>query len=133
MKKKTMARLGLGLCLFTNMTGGLPWLDLTNALTGWNLDAPELQRCGERIQNLRAAFNWREGIRPADFAPHPRMMGQGDGLLTEGPLRGVTVPLDALRRDYYTAMHWNTETGHLGAQRARELGIDGLLAGYLDA
>ncbi len=33
---------GLGLCLFTNMTGGLPWLDLTNALTGWNLDAKEL-------------------------------------------------------------------------------------------
>jgi aldehyde:ferredoxin oxidoreductase len=124
---------GLGLCLFTNMTGGLPWLDLTNALTGWNLDAPELQRCGERIQNLRAAFNWREGIRPADFVPHPRMMGQGDGLLTEGPLRGVTVPLHELRRDYYTAMHWNPETGHLGVQRARELGIDGLLAGYLDA
>jgi aldehyde:ferredoxin oxidoreductase len=124
---------GLGLCLFTNMTGGLPWLDLTNALTGWNLDAPELQRCGERIQNLRAAFNRREGIRPADFAPHPRMMGQGDGLLTEGPLRGVTVPLEELRRDYYTAMHWNPETGHLDAQHARKLGIDGLLAGYLDA
>jgi aldehyde:ferredoxin oxidoreductase len=124
---------GLGLCLFTNMTGGLPWLELTNALTGWNLDAPELQRCGERIQNLRAAFNRREGIAPDDFAPHPRMMGQGDGLLDDGPLRGVTVPLEELRRDYYTAMHWNTRTGHLAPQRARELGIDQLLAGYLDA
>ena len=61
------------------------------------------------------------------------MMGQGDGLLDDGPLRGVTVPLEELRRDYYTAMHWNPETGHLAAQRARELGIDGLLAGYLDA
>jgi aldehyde:ferredoxin oxidoreductase len=124
---------GLGLCLFTNMTGGLPWLDLTNALTGWNLDAPELQRCGERIQNLRAAFNRREGIRPGDFAPHPRMLGQGDGLLDDGPLRGVTVPLEQLKRDYYAAMHWNPETGNLEPQRARELGIDGLLAGYLDA
>jgi aldehyde:ferredoxin oxidoreductase len=124
---------GLGLCLFTNMTGGLPWLELTNALTGWSLDAPELQRCGERIQNLRAAFNRREGIRPADMKPHPRMLGEGDGLLDDGPLRGVTVPLEQLKRDYYVAMHWNPETGHLAPQRARELGIDGLLAGYLDA
>jgi len=108
-------------------------LDLTNALTGWNLDAPELQRCGERIQNLRAAFNRREGIAPRDFAPHPRMMGQGDGLLDDGPLRGITVPLEELRRDYYTAMHWNPETGHLDAQHARKLGVDQLLAGYLDA
>jgi hypothetical protein len=61
------------------------------------------------------------------------MMGQGDGLLTEGPLRGVTVPLHALRRDYYTAMHWNPETGISARSGARELGIDGLLAGYLDA
>ena len=49
--------------------------------------------------------------------------------------RGVAVAaqLHELRRDYYTAMHWNPETGHLQTQRARELGIDGLLAGYLDA
>jgi len=124
---------GLGLCMFTNIMGGLPWLDLTNALTGWNLDAPELLRCGERIQNLRAAFNLREGIAPRDFAPHPRMLGQGDGLLDDGPLRGVTVPLDQLKRDYYAAMHWNPETGNLERQRARELGLEGLLAGYLDA
>ncbi|HPG27795.1 MAG TPA: aldehyde ferredoxin oxidoreductase family protein, partial [Myxococcota bacterium] len=102
---------GLGLCLFTNMTGGLPWLDLTNALTGWGLDPKELLRCGERIQNLRAAFNLREGIAPADFAPHPRMLGEGDGLLEAGPLRGVRVPLAALKRDYYEAMQWDPESG----------------------
>jgi aldehyde:ferredoxin oxidoreductase len=124
---------GLGLCLFTNMTGGLPWLELTNALTGWNLDAHELQRCGERIQNLRAAFNLREGIRPGDMKAHPRMLGEGDGLLDDGPLRGIHVPLDQLKRDYYVAMHWNPETGQLDAKHARELGLDGLLAGYLDA
>lgn len=124
---------GLGLCLFTNMTGGLPWLELTNAVTGFGLDAAELLRCGERIQNLRAAFNRREGIGPRDVKPHPRMLGEGDGLLDDGPLKGVTVPLEALRRDYYAAMHWNPETGHLEAKRARELGIDGMLAGYLEA
>jgi aldehyde:ferredoxin oxidoreductase len=124
---------GLGLCLFTNLTGGLPWLDLTNALTGWNLTPQELLACGERIQNLRAAFNRREGIKPADFKPHPRMLGEGDGLLNAGPLRGITVPLPQLKDDYYRAMHWNVESGNLSAQRARELGLSELLAGYVDA
>jgi hypothetical protein len=61
------------------------------------------------------------------------MLGEGDGVLKEGPLRGISVPLVELRRDYYEAMRWNPETGHLSPDRARELGIDDLLAGYLDA
>lgn len=124
---------GLGLCMFTNLTGVLPWLDLTNALTGWNLTAPELLASGERIQNLRAAFNVREGIRPGDFQPHPRMLGEGDGNLDGGPLRGVTVPLQALKNDYYRAMAWDPTTGHLARARAEQLGIATLLEGYLDA
>jgi aldehyde:ferredoxin oxidoreductase len=82
---------GLGLCMFTMLTGRLPWLELVNAVTGWDLDERDLLRAGERIQNLRAAFNWREGLRPADFTAHPRMMGEGDGNLAAGPLKGVRV------------------------------------------
>jgi aldehyde:ferredoxin oxidoreductase len=124
---------GLGLCLFTNLTGGLPWLELTNALTGWGMTEKELLLAGERIQNLRAAFNRREGIRPADFAPHPRMLGEGDGNLQTGPLKGIRVPLGALRDDYYRAMHWNPQTGHLSRAHAEALGLTALLDGYLDA
>jgi aldehyde:ferredoxin oxidoreductase len=124
---------GLGLCLFTNLTGGLPWLELTNALTGWRMTERDLLLAGERIQNLRAAFNRREGIRPADFAPHPRMLGEGDGNLQSGPLKGIKVPLEELKRDYYRAMHWNPQTGHLSRARAEALGLASLLDGYLDA
>lgn len=124
---------GLGLCMFTNLTGGLPWADLVNGVTGWGYSDEELLDCGERIQNLRAMFNVREGIKPADFAPHPRMLGQGDGLLPEGPLRGVTVPLDELKRDYYVAMSWDPETGHLSRRRAEQLGLGEMLEGYVDA
>ncbi|MEZ4367439.1 MAG: aldehyde ferredoxin oxidoreductase C-terminal domain-containing protein [Kofleriaceae bacterium] len=70
---------GLGICMFTLLTGSLPWAELTNAVTGWDVDDAELLRAGERIQNLRAAFNRREGIAPADFKPHRRMLGEGDG------------------------------------------------------
>ena len=124
---------GLGLCMFTNLTGQLPWIDLTNALTGWKMTQKDLLLAGERIQNLRAAFNRREGIAPDDFQPHPRMQGEGDGNLKTGPLKGVRVPLQQLKDDYYRAMHWNLRTGHLAPERAEALGMTALLAGFLDA
>jgi aldehyde:ferredoxin oxidoreductase len=124
---------GLGLCMFTTLTGGLPWVDLVNALTGWGIDQKDLLTAGERIQNLRAAFNWREGLKPGDFQPHPRMLGQGDGLLASGPLQGITVPLHELRDDYYRAMGWNRDTGRLAKSRADALGMTDLLGAYVDA
>lgn len=123
---------GLGLCMFTMLTGSLPWAELTNAATGWNLTDADLLKCGERIQNLRAAFNRREGIKPADFAPHPRMLGEQDGNLDAGPLKGVRVPLPVLRDDYYASMQWNKATGHVSKARATELGMADLLEGYTD-
>jgi aldehyde:ferredoxin oxidoreductase len=123
---------GLGLCMFTSLTGGLPWLELTNALTGWGLTDEDLIACGERIQNLRSAFNRREGIRPGDMKAHPRMLGEGDGLLTRGPLRGIRVPLYELRDDYLRNMQWNPESGLLSKSRADELGIRDLLGRYVD-
>jgi len=122
---------GLGLCLFTNLTGGLPWLELTNALTGWNLTPHELLDCGERIQNLRHAFNVREGVKPTDFNIPKRMMGRGDGHLAEGPLRDISVPIERLKKDYQKAMTWNPASGKLSKVRAAELGIDDLLEGYV--
>lgn len=124
---------GLGLCMFTMLTGRLPWLELVNAVTGWGLDERDLLRAGERIQNLRAAFNWREGLRPADFTAHPRMMGEGDGNLPAGPLKGVRVALPVLRDDYYGHMRWDLTTGRLSRARADELGLTELLGEYVGA
>ena len=123
---------GLGLCMFTMLTGSLPWADLLDAVTGWGLTEADLLVCGERIQNLRAAFNRREGIKPADFKPHRRMLGEGDAALDAGPLKGVRVALPVLKDDYYGAMHWNPTTGNLTKARATELGMSELLAGYTE-
>ncbi|MEO0326104.1 MAG: aldehyde ferredoxin oxidoreductase family protein, partial [Myxococcota bacterium] len=124
---------GLGLCLFTNLTGGLPWLEMTNALTGWDLTPQELLACGERIQNLRHAFNVREGVLPKDFNVPGRMFGRGDGLLTSGPLKNIDVPVESLRGDFHAAMGWDPETGKLAASRAAALGLDGLLGEHVAA
>jgi aldehyde:ferredoxin oxidoreductase len=123
---------GLGLCMFTLITGTLPWLELVNSVTGWDVNEQDLLEAGERIQDLRAAFNWREGIRPSDFTAHPRMMGEGDGNLAAGPLKGIRVPLTLLRDDYFTAMRWNHQTGRLAHARATELGIAELLGDYVE-
>lgn len=123
---------GLGLCMFTLLTGSLPWTDLLNAATGWDYSDADLLRCGERIQNLRAAFNRREGIKPADFAPHPRMLGEGDGNLPAGPLKSIRVPLPMLKDDYYSAMKWDKTTGNVSKTRAAELGMADLLEGFTD-
>jgi aldehyde:ferredoxin oxidoreductase len=123
---------GLGLCMFTMLTGSLPWTELVNAATGWGITDADLLTCGERIQNLRAAFNRREGLGPSDFKPHPRMLGEQDGLLAAGPLRGVRVPLPMLRDDYYRAMAWSTSSGALSKLRAEQLGMAEILAGYVD-
>lgn len=123
---------GLGLCMFTMLTGRLPWTELLNAATGWRFTEADMLMCGERIQNLRAAFNRREGILPADFKPHPRMLGEGDGNLAAGPLKGIRVALPVLKDDYYTNMKWNTSTGDLSRARATELGMSEILDGYLE-
>ena len=112
---------------------GMSLVALTNALTGWSMTEKDLLLAGERIQNLRAAFNRREGLAPGDFAPHPRMLGEGDGNLRSGPLKGIKVPLVELKTDYYRAMHWNPQTGHLSREHAEKLGLAQLLDGYLDA
>jgi aldehyde:ferredoxin oxidoreductase len=123
---------GLGLCMFTMLTGSLPFAELLNGATGWDYTDEDLLRCGERIQNLRAAFNRREGIKPGDFKIPPRMLGEGDGNLSAGPLKGVRVPLPVLKDDYFAAMTWNKDTGHISRARATELGIADLLEGYMD-
>jgi aldehyde:ferredoxin oxidoreductase len=123
---------GLGLCMFTAITGMLPMLRLVRALTGWEVTEADLLRCGERIQNLRNAFNVREGIRPAEFKPHRRMLGEGDGNLAAGPLRGIRVPLPQLKADYYDEMGWNADTGRLRRARAQELGMTELLGAFVE-
>ena len=121
---------GLGLCMFTMLTGALPWAELLDAATGWGLTEADLLVCGERIQNLRAAFNRREGLGPKDFQPHPRMLGEGDGNLPAGPLKGIKVALPMLKDDYYKAMHWDPQTGAVDQEHAEALGMAELLQGY---
>ena len=98
-----------GLCFFSLLMGRPPVREWINAATGWDLSLGALLEIGYRVQVLRQAFSAREGIRPGDVSLPPR--AQGEPPLTEGPLRGVTLDMDTMAREYYRAMGYDPETG----------------------
>jgi len=118
---------GLGVCLFgTYMSTELPLYDYANAATGWTLTPREYLRIGERIQNVRQAFNAREGLEPVkDFRMHHRAAGEPP--IAYGPLKGVTLPRDRLNRDFCREMGWDEKTGVPTRERLESLGLEEVL------
>jgi len=78
---------------------------------------------GEQIQALRQLFNFREGIRPADFRLPDRIVEPPP----TGPGREKRYRIDDIRRTYFQAMNWDPETGEPSPKRLRELGLEDLL------
>jgi aldehyde:ferredoxin oxidoreductase len=77
---------------------------------------------GERIQQLRHAFNIREGFNPCiDFRLHPRVSGHPP--LDKGPAKGVSLDVDAMARAYYDAMGWDLSSGLPDPARLERLGL----------
>ncbi len=114
---------GLGACLFGLQLGGkLPLVEYTNAATGWHLPSEGYLLIGERIQNLRQAFNKREGIEPArHFKMNARAAGNPP--LTFGPVKGIMLDQERLNRDFLRAMGWDQETGTPTNEKLEELGM----------
>jgi aldehyde:ferredoxin oxidoreductase len=114
-----------GMCLFGALTSFLPVIDWMNAATGWDLSPGEYLRTGQRILNLRKAFNVREGIKPFDHRLSERAIGQTP--LTKGPLKGKTVDMDGLMREFFQVVGWDMTTGGPTEDKMKELGIDRFL------
>jgi len=113
---------------------------LFSAVTGVDMDAAELKRCGERICNLQRAILLREGRRPkADdvLAPfnytdpvqsvfmNPEVIvpGPGDTVVSK---KGATLDpeaFQAMREEFYGLRGWDAATG---CQRRTSLGTLGL-------
>jgi aldehyde:ferredoxin oxidoreductase len=112
-----------GYCLFVNSA----FPDTHNIatfmmpVTGWPYTTDELVECGERIENMRHAFNLREGVKLVDFKVAGRLVGKPPK--ATGPVAGVTTDNDTMLKDYFTAMGWDAATGALGKKRLGELGL----------
>jgi aldehyde:ferredoxin oxidoreductase len=97
-------------------------LGMLNAATGWDMDASELGRCGERIFQLKRLINLRLGWKATDDRlPRPLLQPLGEG----GTL-GIIPDMATLLPAYYSARGWEPSTGRPTAERLLELGLQGL-------
>jgi aldehyde:ferredoxin oxidoreductase len=71
-------------------------------------DKTEILGIGERIQNLKRAFNVREGFSREDDTLPRRFL---EDPLPEGPSKGQTVDLDRMLDEYYELRGWDVKTG----------------------
>lgn len=118
---QTQVENSLGFCIFSDTFSPLPYPEIINAVTGWDVTSEELLLTGERIQQLRHLFNIREGIHPGEFKLPDRAAGippQGDG-----PLKGITIDVDSLVGEYYDAMGWDRNTGLPSTERLIKLDL----------
>ncbi len=113
-----------GVCEFAPLTSAYPLVEYLNFVTGWNLLADEYLTIGERILNLRKAFNMREGIQAEDTELHPRAAGNPP--LSKGPTKGVTLQLEKLQKSFFAKVGWDPKSGVPTKQKLKELEIEHL-------
>jgi aldehyde:ferredoxin oxidoreductase len=111
-----------GLCLFGYFILDYKTLpDLLKAADGksWSLD--ELERMGLRITLARQIFNVRAGWTLDRFTFPDRALGKPP--LKTGELKGVSIDLNALVREYLEEMGWDVKTGLPSREVLRELNL----------
>jgi aldehyde:ferredoxin oxidoreductase len=97
-------------------------VEFMNAVTGWDLTLEELIKTGERILNMRQAFNIREGLNLTEFKIPDRLLGKPS--FKEGPLAGVTINKDVWFKEYLAAIDWSSETAKPNRKKLQELGLE---------
>jgi aldehyde:ferredoxin oxidoreductase len=114
---------GTGTCLFGAMLGveRLPLFEWLNAATGWDRSPADYMAIGERIQNLKQAFNIRHGIEPRSFRATPRTLGRPPQV--EGANAGRTVAIEDMMRAYWRQWGWDPQTGKPGEALLKRWGI----------
>lgn len=112
-----------GLCYFAVWIYGAKMIpQFLEYATGKKYSLEDLITIGERIANLRMAFNVREGVKFSDWKVPGRMIG--DPPLKEGPLKGITTDLKTLTSEYLEKMGWDAKTGKPSAKKLEELGLE---------
>lgn len=112
-----------GGCLFALTTGFQHWriFDYLNASTGWNKTPDEYMLIGKRVQTIRQQFNVREGINPINFKIKDRIAGTPP--FKEGPLKGRSIPIEDMMKEYWDAIGWDRETGKPTEETLAELSL----------
>jgi aldehyde:ferredoxin oxidoreductase len=117
-----------GICYFALMVYGVDMIGQFMAhVTGESRTLDELLTAGERIANMRLAFNLREGISFSDWKIPGRMIG--DPPLATGPLQGITIDAKTMVSEYCETMGWDPLTGRPSREKLQELELDVIIKG----
>ena len=113
-----------GMCQFVMMaanTANIPsWF---NAVTGWDMDVDEVLQVGERIANMRMAFEVREGGNPRKRHVPTRVTGETAEATHAGPLLGIKLDTETLEKDFLAACDWDTATCTPSKAKLESLGL----------
>ena len=118
----------MGMCQF--VIGAYPHADqlveALKAIAGWeDVTSEELLLTGERITNVRLAFNIREGLS-GPFEYPERMRGVPPKEV--GPRAGITFTHQEVYGEYLELMDWDAETGKPSKAKLLELGLGDIAA-----
>jgi aldehyde:ferredoxin oxidoreductase len=111
-----------GLCLFGYLSTTILLLpDWLTAVTGKMYDLNTVITCGERISNIRQAFNIREGINFLEFKLPSRAYGVPPQ--KTGPTADITVDIQGMLKEYLSAMDWGLEKPVPSQAKLESLGL----------
>ncbi len=91
---------------------------------GWDMDASEVMKAGDRIWNLQRIYNLREGETRKDAIFHKRFLKEK---LPEGPAKGMVIDkkkVDRMLDDYYAERGWDRKEGIPTKKKIKELGLE---------
>ncbi|MDZ7845267.1 MAG: aldehyde ferredoxin oxidoreductase family protein [Anaerolineales bacterium] len=115
-----------GMCLFGFASTHVTFIpDCLSAVRGENFSVEDMLLTGERIANMRRAFNIREGINPVDHAVPGRAFGQPP--LSEGPTAGIEVNIDQMTKEYLKDMMWTEDEALPTPETLKKLNLDDLI------
>ncbi|MDZ7727732.1 MAG: aldehyde ferredoxin oxidoreductase C-terminal domain-containing protein [Dehalococcoidia bacterium] len=118
-----------GMCQFIMMaanTSNMP--DWFNAVTGWDMSMDEMLQVGERIGNLRMAYEVREGGNPRKRHVPARVTGESAEATHAGPLEGIKLDTETLETDYLKAAGWDLDTCKPSKAKLEEVGLSDVAA-----
>ena len=113
-----------GACMF--VVGAFPdgetLVESIRVISGWDVTMKDILQIGERIANIRQAFNIREGLNARKFVIPDRILGRPPKEV--GPNPGVTLNEDDMYNEFLAAMDWDIQTCKPSKKKLQELGLE---------
>jgi aldehyde:ferredoxin oxidoreductase len=112
-----------GICLFGYTSTHITFIpEFMSAVTGQPFSIDDMLTTGERIANIRQAFNVREGINPVAQTIPERAYGRPP--LPDGPTAGINVQIEQMVQEYLDDMGWTQDAAVPQRNVLERLGLE---------